>query len=366
MSHRDLPTGLTFDDVSLVPQYSEVLPSQVDTTHRISKSIELKVPLLSAAMDTVTESATAIAMASLGGLGVIHKNLDIARQAQEVAKVKAANPNYKCAAAVGPGRELEERAFALVNAGVDLLVVDTAHGHSAGVVEAVRTLRKAYPDISIMAGNIVTPAAVEALAAAGADAVKVGIGPGSICTTRMVAGVGLPQLSAVLQCAEAARNCGVSLIADGGIQYSGDVVKALAAGADAVMLGSLFAGTDEAPGERILFQGRTFKSYRGMGSHGAMIDGSRDRYAQADVTDENKLVPEGIEGRIPYRGSLACVVSQLVGGLRSGMGYLGAKNIPEMWKRAHFVRISAAGLRESHVHDVIITKEAPNYYIQSA
>jgi IMP dehydrogenase len=365
MSHRDLPTALTFDDVSLVPQYSEVLPSQVDTTHRLTKRIVLKAPLLSAAMDTVTESATAIAMAKLGGLGVIHKNLDIAKQAAEVARVKSFDSALLCGAAVGPGKDLEERAHALVTAGADLIVVDTAHGHSAGVVEAVRKLRATYPDLSIMAGNVVTPAAVEALAIAGVDAVKVGIGPGSICTTRIVAGVGLPQLSAILQCAPMARKYGVALVADGGIQYSGDLVKAMAAGADAVMLGSLFAGTDEAPGERILFQGRTFKSYRGMGSHGAMMDGSRDRYGQADVIDSDKLVPEGIEGRIAYRGPLSSVVAQLLGGLRSGMGYLGARNIPEMWERANFVRISSAGLRESHVHDVIITKEASNYYLQS-
>jgi len=365
MNFTEMPMGLTFDDVSLVPQYSEVLPSQVDTCHRLTKNITLRVPLLSSAMDTVTESATAIAMAQMGGLGVIHKNLDIARQAAEVAKVKALDPKLLCGAAVGPGSDLAARAEALVSAGADLIVVDTAHGHTAGVIDAVKTLRKMFPELSIMAGNIVTPMAVEALAEAGVDAVKVGIGPGSICTTRIVAGVGQPQLSAILQCAKAARNCGVSLVADGGIQYSGDLVKALAAGADAVMVGSLFAGTDEAPGERILFQGRTFKAYRGMGSHGAMVDGSRDRYAQADVTDSNKLVPEGIEGRISYRGPLASVVDQLVGGLRSGMGYLGARNISEMWARASFVRISAAGLRESHVHDVIITKEAPNYYLQS-
>ncbi len=357
--------GLTFDDVSLVPQYSEVLPSQVDTSHRLTKNITLRIPLLSAAMDTVTESATATAIAQLGGLGVIHKNLDIARQAGEVARVKAVDSKLLCGAAVGPGADLMDRAKALVSAGADLLVVDTAHGHTAGVIEAVKKLRAAYPELSIMAGNIVTPAAVEALAAAGADAVKVGIGPGSICTTRIVAGVGVPQLSAILDCSKAARKCGVSLVADGGIQYSGELVKAFAAGADAVMMGSLFAGTEEAPGERILFQGRTFKAYRGMGSHGAMIDGSKDRYAQGDVADSNKLVPEGIEGRISYRGSLASVVDQLVGGLRSGMGYLGARNIAEMWSRANFVRISAAGLRESHVHDVIITKEASNYYLQS-
>lgn len=364
MSYRDLPMALTFDDVSLLPQYSELLPSEVDTTHRLTKHIVLKSPLLSAAMDTVTESATAIAMAQLGGLGVIHKNLDIAKQAAEVARVKAFDKDLLCGAAVGP-KDLEERADALVRAGADLLVVDTAHGHSLGVIDAVRKLRTRYPDLSIMAGNIVTAAAVEALALAGVDAVKVGVGPGSICTTRMVAGVGLPQLSAIMQCAEAARNCGVSLVADGGIQYSGDLVKAFAAGADAVMMGSLFAGTDEAPGERILFQGRTFKSYRGMGSHGAMMDGSRDRYAQGDVVDPGKLVPEGIEGRIVYRGPLSSVVAQLLGGLRSGMGYLGAANIPQMWARANFVRISSSGLRESHVHDVIITKEAPNYYLQS-
>lgn len=364
MTTANWPMALTFDDVSLVPQYSDILPSQVVTTHRLTKHIELKVPLLSAAMDTVTESATAIAMAKLGGMGVIHKNLDVTKQAAEVARVKSEGA-LMCGAAVGPGKDLEERARALVNAGVDLIVVDTAHGHSAGVLSAVRQLREWFPELSLMAGNIVTPEAVGALAAAGVDVVKVGVGPGSICTTRMIAGVGVPQVSAILECAKAARECGVSLVADGGIQYSGDLVKALAAGADAAMLGSLFAGTDEAPGERILFQGRTFKTYRGMGSHGAMVEGSRDRYGQADVLESDKLVPEGIEGRIAYRGPLASVVQQLVGGLRSGMGYLGARNLVELHQRAHFVRISSAGLRESHVHDVIITKEAPNYYLQS-
>lgn len=365
MNLSNVPMALTFDDVSLVPQFSEVLPSQVDTTVQLTKTIVLRIPLMSSAMDTVTESATAIALARLGGIGIIHKNLEIEAQAKEVSTVKVADAGFLCGAAVGTGNDLQERASALVKAGVDLLVVDTAHGHSQGVIDAVRNLKTWFPATSVMAGNIVTPEAVEALALAGADIVKVGVGPGSICTTRIIAGVGVPQISAISECAVAAKKHGVSLVADGGIQYSGDLVKALAAGADAVMMGSLFAGTDEAPGERILFQGRTFKTYRGMGSHGAMTNGSKDRYAQSDVQDAQKLVPEGIEGRIAYRGALAEVVQQLVGGLRSGMGYLGAKNISEMKTRARFVRISTAGLRESHVHDVIITKEAPNYYLQS-
>ena len=365
MSTDDFPLALTFDDVSLVPQYSEVLPSQVDTQHKLTERITLKIPLLSSAMDTVTESDTAIALAKLGGLGVIHKSLDVAAQVAEVLKVKKADSNLLCGAAVGTSKELEDRACALVKAGVDLLVVDTAHGHSLGVIDAVKNLRAWYPKISIMAGNVVSAQAVKELAAAGVDIVKIGVGPGSICTTRVIAGVGVPQVSAVLECAKAARELGISIVADGGIQYSGDLVKAIAAGADAVMIGSLFAGTDEAPGERILFQGRTFKTYRGMGSHGAMTAGSKDRYAQADVSDAQKLVPEGIEGRIAYRGPIEGVIQQLVGGLRSGMGYLGAKNLRQLQKNAKFVRISSAGLRESHVHDVIITKEASNYYIQS-
>jgi IMP dehydrogenase len=484
---RDWPEGLTFDDVSLVPAYSEVLPSQVDVKTTLGRGLELKAPLMSAAMDTVTESQTAMAMAHFGGLGVIHKNMSPSRQAQEVSRVKRfeagvvtnpitidpqvtvgalsdlmkahrvsgfpvidqgklcgivtkrdlrftedfskpvadvmtkevifakegssvehcralmqehrieklplvdakghlkglvtikdlqnvlAYPNAArdakgrllCAAAVGPSVDLEERAHALVAAGVDVLVVDTAHGHSRSVIESVRRIRGWFPDLTLVAGNIVTAEAAEALADAGVDAVKVGIGPGSICTTRIVAGVGVPQISAVFDVAQVTRKRGISLISDGGIKFSGDVVKALAAGANAIMVGSLFAGTDEAPGEQVLYQGRTFKVYRGMGSLGAMAQGSKDRYGQADVADSDKFVPEGIEGRIPYRGPLSSTLYQLLGGLRSGMGYLGAADIGELQQNARFVRVTSAGLRESHVHDVIITKEAPNYYMQS-
>jgi len=480
--------ALTFDDVSLVPAFSDVLPAQVDTATELGRGVKLPVPFMSAAMDTVTETKTAKAMAQHGGIGVIHKNQTPDAQAAMVAKVKkyeagvvrephtlrehdraalafekmqahgvsgfpvlddagrlrgivtrrdlkAATPDTSvkdvmstnlvtgvegisrdeamrlmvqrrveklplvdkadptrltglitvkdlagveayplaardgagrllCAAAVGPGKDLEARAHALRDAGVDLLVVDTAHGHSEGVLSALKALRRWFPDLCLVGGNIATADAALALAEAGADCVKVGIGPGSICTTRIVAGVGVPQVSAIAEVSEAARARGVFTIADGGIKFSGDCVKALAAGADALMIGSLLAGTDEAPGEVVLFQGRTFKVYRGMGSLGAMEQGSKDRYAQGDVKDANKLVPEGIEGRVPYRGSVGANLYQLTGGVRSGMGYLGARTLKDARERARFVRVSAAGLREAHVHDVIITKEAPNYRLE--
>lgn len=479
----DIPLALTFDDVSLVPQFSEILPKDVDLSAHLCRDIRLNIPLLSAAMDSVTESRTAITLAQEGGLGVIHRNLTPALQAAEVARVKkfetgiiadpiTISPEEKlgaavalmrannisgipvvrgnllvgivtnrdirfeknleqpveqvmtkklitakagvsldeskqlmhqhrieklmlvdvsfqlrglitikdiekanrapnaakdkngrllAAAAVGVGSDTEERVAALVAAGVDVLVIDTAHGHSKGVLETVRAVHLKYKDIAIIAGNVASADATLALLEAGADVVKVGIGPGSICTTRVVAGVGVPQLSAVMECAEAARSKGATIISDGGIKYSGDIVKALAGGAGAVMIGSLFAGTEEAPGEVVLFQGRSYKQYRGMGSLGAMAQGSKDRYFQGHVAEESKLVPEGIEGRVPYKGSLASSVYQLVGGIRAGMGYLGARKLIDLRERARFVRVSAAGLRESHVHDVIITKEAPNY-----
>ncbi|MGE5546995.1 MAG: IMP dehydrogenase [Solirubrobacterales bacterium] len=478
--------ALTFDDVLLVPAESDVLPAQVDTRTRITRSIELGIPLVSAAMDTVTESRLAIALAQAGGIGVIHKNLEIAQQAAEVRNVKkfesgmVVNPltihpdqpladalklmadfrisgipvvergsgrlvgiltnrdvrfasnvqqpvaelmtkdglvtvresvdkeeakrllhqhriekllvvdaDYRCvglitvkdiekakahpnaakdeqgrlrvAAATGVGPDGIARAEALIDAEVDVIIVDTAHGHSRGVIEAVATIKRLSPKAQVIGGNIATPEAARALIGAGADAVKVGIGPGTICTTRMVAGVGVPQLSAVMEVAEITRKEGVCLIADGGIKYSGDVAKAIAAGADCVMIGSLFAGTEESPGEVFLYQGRSYKSYRGMGSIGAMARGSADRYFQADVADSLKLVPEGVEGRVPYKGPVANVIHQLVGGLRSGMGYTGNRTIPEMQTKCTFRRITSAGLRESHVHDVSITKEAPNY-----
>ncbi|MBI3443821.1 MAG: IMP dehydrogenase [Magnetospirillum sp.] len=478
--------ALTFDDVLLVPAESNVLPAQADTRTRLTKSIELGIPLLSAAMDTVTESRLAIALAQDGGIGVIHKNLDMDAQAAEVRKVKkfesgmVVNPltihpdqtladalrlmadykisgipvvergsgklvgiltnrdvrfandasqpvyelmtkdelvtvregvdkeeakrllhhhriekllvvdsDYRCiglvtvkdmekaqahptaakdekgrlrvAAATGVGSDGFARAMKLIEAEVDVIVVDTAHGHSRGVIETIAEIRKASPHIQLVGGNIATPEAALALIKAGADAVKVGIGPGTICTTRMVAGVGVPQLSAIMEVAEVAHKHGVSVIADGGIKYSGDIAKAIAAGADCVMIGSLFAGTEESPGEVFLFQGRSYKSYRGMGSIGAMARGSADRYFQAEVGDKLKLVPEGVEGRVPYKGPVTTVIHQMIGGLRAGMGYTGNGTIKDMQTRCTFRRITSAGLRESHVHDVAITKEAPNY-----
>lgn len=478
--------ALTFDDVLLVPAESSVLPAQADTHTRLTRSIELGIPIISAAMDTVTESRLAIALAQAGGIGIVHKNLDAARQADEVRKVKkfesgmvvnpvtihpdqtladvlsqmaeyrisgvpvverdtnrlvgiitnrdvrfASNANqpvrelmtrtnlvtvregvsqdearrllhqhriekllvvdeeYRCiglitvkdmekaqaypnackddkgrlrvGAATGVGPDGLARAEALLDAGVDLIVVDTAHGHSRGVIQAVADIKKLSNYAQVVAGNIATPEAAEALIGAGADAVKVGIGPGTICTTRMVAGVGVPQLSAIMEVAEVARRTDTPVIADGGIKYSGDIAKAIAAGADCVMIGSLFAGTEESPGEVFLYQGRSYKSYRGMGSIGAMARGSADRYFQAEVGDALKLVPEGIEGRVPYKGPVANVIHQLVGGLRSGMGYTGNRTIAAMQKNCRFRRITNAGLRESHVHDVAITREAPNY-----
>ena len=481
----EIRTALTFDDVLLKPLASEVLPAETDTSTRLTKTISLGIPLLSAAMDTVTESKLAIAMAQAGGIGVVHRNLDVDKQAEEVRRVKrfesgmvvnpitigpdapladalalmqrhsisgipvikpdgtlvgiltnrdvrfASNPDqpvaelmtsdhlvtvhegvdrqdakrllhqhriekllvvdeaYRCiglitvkdieraqlhplackdeqgrlrvAAATGTGDKGLERAAALFDAGVDVLVIDTAHGHSKGVLDGVETARKMSNYTQIVAGNVATAEGARALIDAGADAVKVGIGPGSICTTRMVAGVGMPQLSAVMEVVEEARRQDIPAIADGGIKFSGDLAKALAAGADCAMIGSLFAGTDEAPGEVILYQGRSYKSYRGMGSVGAMARGSADRYFQQEVSDALKLVPEGVEGRVPYKGPVAQVVHQLVGGLKAAMGYTGSKTIGDLQQRAEFVRISNAGLRESHVHDITVTREAPNY-----
>ena len=482
---QKIQTYLTFDDVLLKPAASEVLPNAVDTRTQLTKTISLGIPLISAAMDTVTESALAIAMAQAGGMGVIHKNLSIADQAREVRKVKkfesgmvvdpiTVTPNvtlaeamdvmiansisgipvvensgklvgiltnrdvrfasnakqpirelmtsenlvtvkegvsiekakkllhqhriekllvvddaYKLvglitvkdieksqrfpnatkdelgrlrvAAAVGTGDEAFERTRALIEAEVDLITVDTAHGHSKGVIEMVRRIKKISNSTQIMAGNIATAEAAKALIDAGADAVKVGIGPGSICTTRIVAGVGVPQLSAVIEVAELAAKHKVPVIADGGIKYSGDLAKAIAAGASVAMIGSLLAGTEESPGDVILFQGRSYKSYRGMGSIGAMARGSADRYFQQEIKDRMKLVPEGVEGRVPFKGSASNVVHQLIGGLRAAMGYTGNKNIAEMQKNAEFIGITNAGLKESHPHNIVITQEAPNY-----
>jgi len=490
MSAHITPAGgafreaLTFDDVLLVPGYSEVTPKDIDTSTQLTRTIRLQIPFLSAAMDTVTEADMAIAVAREGGLGVIHKNLDPRTQAAEVERVKRSesgmitNPitlepdktideaqelmrqyrisgfpitegsklvgiltnrdlrfvkdtrikvrdvmtsrnlvtvpegttleeaaeilhkhriekllvvngggelrglitvkdiqkkldyprackdgegRLRVGAAVGVGAETMLRAELLVAAGVDLLVVDTAHGHSRNVLDTVAAVKRTYPSMQVLAGNIATAAAAAALIDAGADAVKVGIGPGSICTTRVVAGVGVPQITAIMDVATVTRARGIPLIADGGLRYSGDVAKAIAVGADVVMAGSLLAGTDESPGEKILFEGRVYKSYRGMGSLAAMQQGSKDRYFQGEITETDKLVPEGIEGRVPYKGRAGDVIYQMIGGLRSGMGYCGCATIDDFHARATMVRVTSAGVRESHPHDVLITKEAPNY-----
>jgi IMP dehydrogenase len=482
---RLLQKALTFDDVLLVPAHSDILPKDTSLKTRLTRNISLSIPLVSAAMDTVTEARLAIAMAQEGGIGIIHKNLTAKEQAREVAKVKrfeagvvrdpitipptmrirdvialsqqhgisgfpvvegktvvgiitnrdlrfeeeldaevrnkmtpreklvfvkdGADPSeakrlmnkhrlervlvvndafelrglitvkdiqksnehpfaskdeygkLRVGAAVGVGPDNDERIEALVQAGVDVIVVDTAHGHSKGVLDRVRWVKRNYPQVDVIGGNIATAAAAKALVEHGADGVKVGIGPGSICTTRIVAGVGVPQITAISNVADSLRGTGVPCIADGGIRFSGDVSKALAAGASSVMMGSMFAGTEEAPGEVILFQGRSYKSYRGMGSLGAMAEGSADRYFQDPANNADKLVPEGIEGRVPYKGSVLAILYQLVGGVRSSMGYCGCATIDELREKAEFVEITSAGMRESHVHDVQITKEAPNY-----
>lgn len=488
MLDNSIQEGLTFDDVLLLPAHSQILPRDVDLSTQLSRNILLNIPLVSAAMDTVTEARAAISMAREGGIGFIHKNFSIADQAMEVDKVKKSEsgmivdpitmrPNQKIrealeimakyrisgvpitksngklvgiltnrdlrfetnldllisermtkrnlvtvsvgttleqakehlkhtrvekllvvdneknlkglitikdiekvrkypnackdslgrlrvGGAVGPTVDMEARIDALLKAGADVIVIDTAHGHSQGVIEAVKFAKKNFPGIELVAGNIATADAAEALIKAGADAIKVGIGPGSICTTRVVAGIGVPQITAIAECARVARKHGVSLIADGGIKFSGDITKAVAAGADVIMVGSLFAGTEESPGDTILYQGRAYKSYRGMGSIGAMKEGSKDRYFQSDVESEVKLVPEGIEGMVPLRGPLSANVHQLMGGLRAGMGYTGCKTVKDLQQNGKFVKITGAGLKESHVHDVLITKEAPNYRIE--
>ncbi len=482
-----LPVGLTFDDVLLLPAESSILPRDVDVSTRLTAKITLNIPLVSAAMDTVTESRTAIAMAQEGGIGIIHRNLSVPAQAAELEKVKkfesgmisdpiTVEPQQRISeaqaimhqygisglpvtqrgklvgiltnrdlrfeknmnrpvsevmtkenlvtvkpgvnlddakellhhhriekllvvdedfqlkglitvkdiekkiqypfackdergrlrvgAAVGVGPEWEERVEAVVRAGADLIAVDTAHGHSKNVIDVIKQIRRHYPDLDVAGGNVATEEGAQALIEAGATAVKVGVGPGSICTTRVVSGVGVPQLTAIASCAKIAERRNVPIIADGGIKYSGDITKALAAGASSVMIGSLFAGTEESPGETILYQGRTYKVYRGMGSLGAMKQGSKDRYGQTEVEDSMKLVPEGIEGQVPYKGSLSFNIHQLVGGLRSGMGYLGSRDVAALRARARFMQITAAGLKEGHVHDVFITKEAPNYRVE--
>ncbi|NRN88705.1 IMP dehydrogenase [Lactobacillus helveticus] len=368
--------GLTFDDVLLIPAESHVLPNEVDLSTKLADNIKLNIPLVSAGMDTVTEGAMAIAMALQGGLGVVHKNMSIQAQAGEVANVKSVvvpsnttkaavddQNRLLCAAAVGVTSDTFERAEALLEAGADAIVIDTAHGHSAGVLRKIKEIRDHFPKQTLIAGNVATGDATRALFDAGADVVKVGIGPGSICTTRIVAGVGVPQITAIYDAASAAREYHKPIIADGGIKYSGDVVKALAAGGNAVMLGSMLSGTTEAPGDIFEDNGKKYKRYRGMGSVGAMAQahGSSDRYFQGGVNEANKLVPEGVEARVEYKGDVSDVVFQIDGGLRSGMGYCGAANIPELIEKAQFVQITNAGLRESHPHDVQMTKAAPNY-----
>ena len=368
--------GLTFDDVLLIPAESHVLPNEVDLSTQLADNIKLNIPLISAGMDTVTEGAMAIAMALQGGLGVVHKNMSIQAQASEVANVKSVvvpsnatkaavddQNRLLCAAAVGVTSDTFERAEALLEAGADAIVIDTAHGHSAGVLRKIKEFREHFPKQTLIAGNVATGDATRALFDAGVDVVKVGIGPGSICTTRIVAGVGVPQITAIYDAASAAREYHKPIIADGGIKYSGDVVKALAAGGNAVMLGSMLSGTTEAPGDIFEDNGKKYKRYRGMGSVGAMAQahGSSDRYFQGGVNEANKLVPEGVEARVEYKGDVSDVVFQIDGGLRSGMGYCGAANILELIEKAQFVQITNAGLRESHPHDVQMTKEAPNY-----
>ena len=358
--------GLTYDDVLLLPDASDVVPSEVETTTQLTRGISLKVPLVSSAMDTVTESTMAIAMARAGGIGIIHRNLSIEDQVTHVKLVKGAS--LLVGAAVGVGEDGFARAQELIKAGVDVVVVDTAHGHHRAVLEAIARIKESFPDQQIIGGNVATRAGAQALINAGADAVKVGVGPGSICTTRVVAGVGVPQISAILEAAKACKKADIPLIADGGLQYSGDIAKAIVAGADTVMLGSLLAGCDESPGELVTIDGRQYKTYRGMGSLGAMQSRgekksySKDRYMQDDVLAEDKLVPEGIEGKVIYRGPVSAVVHQLVGGLRSGMGYAGAPTIRTLQRHGRLIQITAAGLQESHPHDVLHVADAPNYY----
>jgi IMP dehydrogenase len=364
----------TFDDVLLVPSFSEVLPHEVSLQTKLTRNIHLNIPIISAAMDTVTESGMSIALALEGGIGIIHKNLSIQEQSQKVSKVKNFPFDKKLfphavtdkegrllvGAALGVSADLLERAEALAKAGVDVFTLDSAHGHSKGIIEALKELKRKFPHIDVIAGNIVTAEAAQTLVYAGADAVKIGVGPGAICTTRVVAGVGVPQLTAINDVYEQLINQDVGIIADGGIKFSGDIAKAIAAGAHSVMLGRMLAGTDEAPGEMIEKDGKKFKSYVGMGSMAAMKRGSKDRYFQ-EKQSQNKLVPEGIEALVNYKGAVKNILYQLTGGLKAGMGYCGAKDIESMRHHARFVKISNAGLTESHPHDVMIAKSAPNY-----
>lgn len=350
MNKKILP-ALTFDDVLLVPQKSSVLPRDVDISTNITTTLKAHVPIISADMDSVTESTMAVAMAKNGGLGIIHKNMTPKAQAEEVQTVKKSDAAYLAGVSVGVGQDMIERVRLAKKVGADVVVISTAHGHSAGVIKGVKAIRKAYPELPIIAGNVVTASGTRDLIKAGASAVKVGVGPGSICTTRVVAGVGVPQLTAIMNAAAEAKKHNIPIIADGGIRYSGDIVKALAAGAGFVMLGSLLAATTEAPGELVTISGKKYKIYRGMGSREAMSSGSKDRYGQAG-TSSGKLVAEGVSGKVPIKGEAADVLFKLVGGLRSGMGYLGAKNLKELRGKAEFIEISNSGLTESHPHDI--------------
>lgn len=373
--------ALTFDDVLLVPKESDILPKDVNLERKLTKRITLKIPLISSPMDTITEHKMAIAMALCGGLGVIHKNMSLEAQAKEVEIVKnfneieninskvssVAKPSVDekgkllAAAAVGISEDRYKRIEKLIEAGADIIIIDTAHGHSQNVLKAIKEIKKLYSNIDLIAGNIATSDGAKALIDAGVDAIKIGIGAGSICTTRIIAGVGVPQLTAISDASEIAKKNNIGSIADGGIKYSGDIVKAFAIGADAIMAGGLFSSTYEAPGDVIIIDGKKYKPYRGMGSVGAMIQGSKDRYFQSEVVNKSKFVPEGIEGVTEYKGHVADVVYQIIGGVRAGMGYVGAKTINELQEKAEFVKITNQGLAESHVHDVKITSKAPNY-----
>jgi|TARA_B110001452_G_scaffold222007_1_gene194720 IMP dehydrogenase len=351
--------ALTFDDVLILPKYSNVLPGNTNISINLSKKITLKVPFLSSAMDTVTESKMAIAMANEGGLGIIHRNLKIKKQTQEIIRVK--NNNLLVGAAIGTSNEDLERAKSLIGNGVDLIVIDTAHGHSEKVLRILSKVKKINLKIPICVGNIATGEAAKKLYNSGADIIKVGIGPGSICTTRMVAGIGVPQISAIMDVKKALNKNKIKIISDGGIKFSGDIAKALAAGADAIMMGSIFAGTDESPGKKFKLKGKIYKQYRGMGSIGAMSSGSANRYFQKNFKDKSKFVPEGVEGRVEYKGNISKIIYQLKGGLRSSMGYIGAKNLLEITKKAKFIKITKAGFYESMVHSVEMTQKTINY-----
>ena len=351
--------ALTFDDILLLPKYSNILPAKTNINLQLTKKVSLKVPFLSSAMDTVTESKMAIGIANEGGLGIIHRNLNIKQQSKEVKKVK--NKKLQVGAAVGTSQEDIDRAKSLSSNGVDLIVIDTAHGHSEKVLRTLEKLKKSIKNIPVCVGNIATGEAAKKLYNSGADIIKVGIGPGSICTTRMVAGVGVPQISAIMEVKKALHKKKIKIISDGGIKFSGDIAKALAAGADAIMMGSIFAGTEESPGKKFKLNGKFYKQYRGMGSVGAMSSGSANRYFQKNFKDKSKFVPEGVEGRVEYKGKVSKIIYQLQGGLRSSMGYIGAKNLKEINKKAEFVKITKAGFYESMVHSVEMTQKTINY-----